>query len=278
MTPLLLDDIIGDPRSLPSLPAVVLELMATMEQPDISIRRLADKISLDQALSAQTLRLANSSFYGMAARVATVEQGITILGLSTLRMLVTTVSMTTTFGRGDNVAFDFERFWKQAIATAICAKSLAPLFEQSAGTAFLAGLLHAIGELIIATRRPVEQAATTAYQHAMDCPQQDAELAVTGIDHRMVGAAVLAHWRFPSAIISAVAHHDNPPPEDRLAVTVHLAHVLAHALDITGDPAEAIPQLSDTAWAVLSLEPTTLGLLLDSVRLEYDSICQVLAR
>ncbi len=277
MTPLLLNDIIGDPRSLPSLPAVVLELMATMEKPDISIRRLADQILLDGALAARTLRLANSSFYGMSARVATVEQGITILGLGTLRMLVTTVSLTTTLGRDDKLAFDYERFWKQAIATAICAKNLAPLFEQAAGTAFLAGLLHAIGELVIATRCPVEHAATVAYRHTMDCPQRDAEVAVTGIDHLAVGAALLEHWRFPPAIISAVARYDNPPRDDGLAVTVHLANVLAHALDITGDAAEAIPQLSDTAWALLSIEPAALSLLLDSVRLEYDSICQVLA-
>ncbi|MFT5532694.1 MAG: HD-like signal output (HDOD) protein [Burkholderiaceae bacterium] len=277
MTPLSLDAIIGDPRSLPSLPAVVLELMASMEQPDVSIRRLADKISLDQALAARTLRLANSSFYGMTTRVATMEQAIAILGLSTVRMLVTAVSMTTAFGRNASATFDFGQFWQRALATAICAKNLASALNQTAGTAFLAGLMHAIGELVVATRYPVEHAAAEAYQRATDCTQRDAEMAVVGVNYAVVGAALLQHWRFPPAIISAVAHHLNPSSDDDLATTVHLANILAHALDIAGDSAEAVPQVSDIAWARCALTPVTLAFMLDNIRLEYDNICQVLA-
>ncbi|EGF31033.1 HDIG domain protein [Oxalobacteraceae bacterium IMCC9480] len=277
MTALRLEALIGDPRDLPSLPALVLELMATLEQANISIGQLADKIMLDQALAARTLRLANSPFYGMTARVVTIEQAITILGMSTVRMLVTAVSMTTAFGRDGDAAFDADRFWRKAIATAICAKNLAPLFDRIPATAFVAGLLHGIGELVIATRCPDDHAAILAYRTAMDCLQRDAELAVLGFQQSAVGAALLQHWRFPPAIISAVAHQDNPPPDDALAVTVHLANILAHALDIIGDIAEAVPQVNDAAWARLSLEPAALSFLLDNTRLEYNSICQVLA-
>ncbi|MEB0136900.1 HDOD domain-containing protein [Actimicrobium sp. CCC2.4] len=277
MTALRLEALIGDPRDLPSLPALVLELMATLDQADIRISQLADKIMLDQALAARTLRLANSPFYGMTARVVTIEQAITILGMSTVRMVVTAISMTTAFGRDSNAAFDADHFWRKAIATAICAKNLAARFDQIPGTAFLAGLLHGIGELVIATRCPDEYAAILAYRSAMDCPQRDAELAVIGFQQSAVGAALLLHWRFPDTIISAIAHHDNPLPDDALAITVHLASVLAHALDLTGDVAEAVPPVSDIAWARLSIEPAALSFLLDNARLEYNSICQALA-
>src|SRR5258708_2076770 len=93
MTILSIADVVKNIRDLPALPAVVIELMNTLDQEDTGINVLAGKLSRDQALTAKTLRLANSSFYGMPSKVTTIQQAIAILGFNSVRTLVTAAAI-----------------------------------------------------------------------------------------------------------------------------------------------------------------------------------------
>ncbi|MBC7455158.1 MAG: HDOD domain-containing protein, partial [Massilia sp.] len=84
-----IEEVVKRLRDLPSLPAVVIELLSTMEQEDIDIHLLGAKIALDQSLTAKTLRLANSSFYGLQSKVISIPQAISVLGFRSIRSLVT---------------------------------------------------------------------------------------------------------------------------------------------------------------------------------------------
>ena len=90
-------DIIARIQQLPALPAVVAELRPTTEQHDLDLHALADKIALDQALTARTLRLANSSFYGLASKVTSIQQAISVLGFHSIRTLGTACAVTASF-------------------------------------------------------------------------------------------------------------------------------------------------------------------------------------
>ncbi|HWJ93547.1 MAG TPA: HDOD domain-containing protein, partial [Telluria sp.] len=96
---------------LPSLPAVVMELLGTIEQEDVDVAVLARKVSHDQALTAKTLRLANSSAYGLAVKVTTVQQAITLLGFQTTRNLITAAALTGCFPNRHCAGFDDTAFW-----------------------------------------------------------------------------------------------------------------------------------------------------------------------
>lgn len=93
MSTLVSSEIIGNIRDLPSLPVVVMELLGSVDKENMDIKTLADKVSRDQALTAKTLRLANSSFYGMPRKVTTISQAISILGFQSVRALITAAAL-----------------------------------------------------------------------------------------------------------------------------------------------------------------------------------------
>jgi HD-like signal output (HDOD) protein len=103
-------------QDLPSLPAVVMELLSSIEQEDIDISVLAKKVSYDQALTAKTLRLANSSTYGLQVKVTTIQQAITFLGFQTTRNLITAAAITGCFPSGRCVGFHDKGFWRHSRA------------------------------------------------------------------------------------------------------------------------------------------------------------------
>lgn len=278
-------DVIIGVRDLPSLPAVVVELLATMEQEDVDTHLLAARITLDQALTAKTLRLANSSFYGLQSKVTTIAQAISVLGFHSIRTLVTACTLTASFAPPRGGEFDFQAFWRHAIASAVCARVLARRLRVNPDTAFTAGLLHDLGTLVLATLFPADYARVTAWQRQHDCTASPAEHAIFGIDHADVGAALAAHWKFPRQIQAAVADHhvrlanDGVAPAD-LTTVVQAANVLAHALDLGGQEHDQVPPLSLAVWRALEAGAEPDGhdwaAVFGEIEQLYHDMCQTL--
>ena len=144
-------DVARNIRDLPALPAVVLELIRTFDDPGADIPTLARMISYDQALAARTLRAANSSFYGLEAKVKTISQAIMVLGFDTVRSLVAAGAVMHALP-GTSACLEPAQFWRHSMATALCARNIARRTRLNPEYAFLAGLLHDIGRLVLATR------------------------------------------------------------------------------------------------------------------------------
>ena len=270
------DGVIKRVRDLPSLPAVVVELMTSVEREDIDTHALAAKITLDQGLTAKTLRLANSSFYGMPSKVTTIHQAISVLGFHSIRTLVTACSVTTAFAPGKDAGFDLEAFWRHSIGSAVCARVLAPYFKLNPDTAFTAGLLHDLGTLVLATCYPGQYGEVGAHRRLHDCLADQAEQAVFGVGHAAVGSALAAHWKFPLAIQRAVAEHHQAGATVTPATVVCLANVLAHALDLSQQEDDQVPPLPLTLWRSLTLNEQDWHAVFDQTELTFHDLCQVL--
>ena len=104
---------------LPSLPQAVLDVMRILGDDDASTSDIADRIERDQALTARTLRIANSAFYGVPGRIGTIRNAIGILGLRTVGTLLTTAAVSARFASAKCPEFQFGMFWRHAIATAL---------------------------------------------------------------------------------------------------------------------------------------------------------------
>jgi HD-like signal output (HDOD) protein len=102
LTPLTLEEVLADVQQLPSLPAVIGELIATLDNENANIDQLADGIAKDQSLAARALRVANSSFFGIQHKVASIHDAIVILGFRAVGSLVTAASITSFFSRQRN--------------------------------------------------------------------------------------------------------------------------------------------------------------------------------
>ncbi len=278
MSTLNVDDVMKGIRSLPALPMVVQELLSSIDQDDVNVADLARKIALDPGLTARSLRLANSSFYGMANQVNTIQEAITILGFRTIRGVVTTAALLGAFATETGTSFKLTAFWRHAIATALCARELAPFFKINPEYAYTCGLLHDVGRLVLVTRFHVEYEATLVYRAQHDCSLLAAEHAVLGMDHAEVGHWLTRHWKFPDAIQQAVASHhqallETITPLGRVLVA---SDAIAHALDLSMDEDDSVPYVPAVFWRNLGVADKELLQIFAKVEKQFEGASLIL--
>jgi putative nucleotidyltransferase with HDIG domain len=273
-----LSDVIKSLGDLPSLPAVVMGLLNTIDQDDIEISVLAKKVAHDQALTAKTLRLANSSSFTKLVKVTTIQHAITYLGFQTVRNLIAAAAVTACFPEGRCVGFNHTAFWRHSIATAACAKILARHLHFNQDYAFTAGLLHDIGRLVLVTLLPKQYAQVIAYRAEHDCYLLDAERTVLGFDHVQAGMALAAHWNFSETLRHGIAGHHAPdaPGAGFLSTIVHIADAIAHALDLSQVADDLTPPLSMVAWNAIALDEETYHHIFRETELQFDEISSAL--
>ena len=273
-----LDNIVRNLEDLPSLPAVVMELLSSIDQEDVDISVLAKKVSHDQALTAKTLRLANCSLYGLQVKVTTIQQAITFLGFQTTRNLITAAAVTGCFPEGRCPGFNDKAFWRHSIATAACCKVLARRVRFNQDYAFTAGLLHDIGRLVLISSFPAAYQQVLDYRSTNDTYVLEAERAVMGVDHVEAGVALAEHWNFSDTMKMAIAYHHDPdaPGAGVLAAIVHVANAIVHALDVAGEEDDLVPAVSSAAWAALGLNQEAYLHVFRETELQFEEITLLL--
>lgn len=278
MTTAMLAPLIKPINGLPTLSVVVVELLSSFESPDASVTAIAEKVSRDQALSAKTLRLANSSFYGLSRKVTTIQQAIAILGFDTVRALVTAASVAEAFKSAARRE-SFKIHWRHGVATAVCARSLARQIGKDQNYAFICGLLHDIGRLVLVAEFEEAFSRVQAYRSEHDCHMLEAERAVFGLDHAAVGLQLAEHWKLPFALQKAISNHHAPQAGEEGGITglLHVADVVVHALDLCKDENELVPDLNDRCWNALALHDSALFDVFHATESEYEEACQILA-
>jgi len=271
-------DLLGGVEDLPSLPAVVMELLGSIEQEDIDIAVLAKKVSSDPALTAKTLRLANSSAYGLQVKATTIQQAMTFLGFQATRNLITAAALTGCFPAGRCPGFNDKAFWRHSIATAACARALARRVRFNADYAFTAGLLHDIGRLVLVTRFPERYQAVLSLRDRNDSELIEAERSLLGVDHVDAGVALAEHWQFSNTMRQAIAFHHTPEETGAgfLATIVHVASAVVHALDLAGNPDERVPRVSSVAWTALGLTEEAWLQVFHETELQYEEMSAIL--
>jgi len=251
--------------ALPALPQALLQALAMLRSDDASAEDCAAPIARDPGMTARALRLANSAFYGMAGRVATVRDAVNMLGRGTLSALLTAAAVTAQFAPGRCPGIDLSAFWRHALATAIAAQALAAETGFDEEVAFTTGLLHDIGRLALAACFPAELAAVQAGGQTGG-PLLDAERAVFGLDHAAVGAMITRHWHFPAAVVTAIAeHHAAATAPPVLVDLVQLADAVAHALEFDA-----------ATCARLALSPAQCQRVVERTEGGIAALCQAL--
>jgi len=278
VTPLTIEKVMGALRQLPSLPVVVLEVLESFERSDVDVDALSRKIAKDQAIAARVLRIANSSFYGLQTRVATVQEAVVVLGFRSVRAMVMSVAATNSFPRGECRGFNHTAFWRHCVGVAMCARTLAQRAQINPEKAFTAGLMHDIGRLVLVTCFPQEYAETLAYRAHHDCTVVIAERDVLGLDHAVVGDALAERWKFSPVLREGIAGHHTPQgyTATSLAGLIHVADLTVHALGLSGEDSELVAPMADVAWNRLGLDWTQFRSVLGEVESGFEEACQTL--
>lgn len=241
---------------LPSPSAVVVDLLHHIDDEDMSSVQLARIIARDQSLVVRLLRIANSPFYGLRGRVDSIADAIAVLGLRAVRSLAAMSGVAGSLAGITPANFDTRLFWRHSIAVALAARALARHQQQPEGVAYVAGLLHDIGSLMLAASFPKHWEAVLAWVAETGSLLNVAEQEVLGSDHALIGGHLAERWHFPAPICAAITGHHRPGDGEAnsLTGTVHVADVLAHALDLVGDPGERVGPLDAACWARLRLD------------------------
>ncbi len=278
VAPITFDDLKGRVKDLPALPAVVMDLIASFGDERISSDDIVAKLSRDPALTAKTLRMANSSFYGMTRQIGSVPDALTILGLRTVRTIVLAAGVTGSFHVPDDIGFNFKAFWRHAVGAALCAQALAPHVRMDSDVAFTVGLLHDIGSIALACTFPDEYAEVLTYQAEHDCLMIEAEEAILGTNHAAMGARIAEHWRFSPVIAEAIEFHHAPAMHHGpgLVGLTHLADAFSHALGLSGHDTEIVPLTPPEIWSAMAPSADVCLGLFEHIESQFEGVCQAL--
>lgn len=258
---------------LPTLPTVVFQLHAALDDENVTTSQVAAIIERDVALTARLLRAANSAAFARGpGQVTTVSAAIQRLGLSQVRSLCLVLAVVQAFGRGRGL--DHEALWAHSAAVGLVAKALwgraglqGPV---NADDLYVAGLLHDVGLLILDQFFAADFDAVTAGRAELDLPLWEHEEDHLGMDHGEIGGLLLGRWGLPAPIVDAVTHHNHPqaaPAAHRnLCRVVQAAESLCQAEPL-GLGAEGPPSPSpEEALAALGFPQSGLPELMAELR------------
>lgn len=204
---------------------------------------LAKIIATDQAITSNIIRIANSTYYGGAYKFDSLPTAITRIGLDQVRILVLGFSMLSKEFVGGFYREECRRLNQHAVACAYLAALLAELTGlKEREDAFMGGLLHDIGKLIIYTALN-EEAQKQKKRAWVDREWNDKDLEVVLTDyHCNAGSFVAAAWKLQSWLREVIRHHHTfhqATDRPQLVALVALANRYCHRLGL-GCPAEEI--------------------------------------
>ncbi len=260
--------VIGAIDSLPSVPELYLELKAALKEEDIDSRNLGAIIQKDIGMTAKILKLVNSSFFGLRRVISDAQEAVAYLGIDTIKTLVLSNSVFEQSKPLRTKLISISDLWHHSMTVAAGAKAIAHaegLGMASQEEAFVGGILHDVGVLILASNFPdtYDKAVELVITEQLMIPTAEQEFF--GVTHAEVGAYLLGLWGLPAPILNIVGLHHRIHLQDESQVTpliaVHAADVLCgiqqqHPLFETGRLDQAAIERAglwdrQEAWAAL---------------------------
>jgi putative nucleotidyltransferase with HDIG domain len=201
-------------NTLPPLSPMVRRLLGTLSNPDedASLSEIATWIEKDTLATGRVLALANSAYYYRAEPTLSVRQAVSRLGLNAIRKLVLSMFMGGFWSRIPMPAqWSTSRFNAHSIATAVLSEMIASMVSvENMESAFLAGLFHDVGQIVIAVSLRNDPDALARLEAADDGAREQLELELVGFSHPELSAAILRTWSLPTSIEKAVRFHEAP--------------------------------------------------------------------
>ncbi len=216
--------------SFPVLPGTVTKLMSVTDDPESSVQDVVDIILVDPSLCLTVLKIANSALYGRPKKVDSIKMAVSILGFNEVQGIALTKALINSFSRlGKQQQEIIDKFWKHSFVCGMVARLIAQELHVSAETAFMGGIIHDIGKLIMLEIFIEDYAFEwmTGYSHE---EMRHDELEMFSFTHDVVGGQLLKKWLFPENLITAVAYHHSPEEatkEKNVAHIIQLADLLS---------------------------------------------------
>ncbi|HOJ14777.1 MAG TPA: HDOD domain-containing protein [Deltaproteobacteria bacterium] len=284
------ESLIARVHHLKTFSSVVMEIERLVSREDASLRDIAAVIEKDPPTAAAVLRLANSSYYGLAQKVGSVTTALSVLGLHTVRGLVGMAAVVRAFAGATFTLVKPELLWLHSLGCAASARVLAG--EAGRGMqeeAFMAGLLHDIGLIVLleAAEEDMVRVKEALASGAFDS-QAEAEREAIGFSHAEVGAALASRWHFPEPLVHAIRYHHSAqaceararknlpasvdPHRGMLGVFVFIADQLAKAMAMGDTVDPLVSPIPEGLWTLTGIPVEALGRVMEEADELYEDL------
>ena len=262
-----LESLMQQGRDLPALPKVVMQILEVTGRGETSAKILAQVASQDPMFAARMLRMANSAYYGLPRSVGTLTEAVMMLGNHTLRNLAVVAAAHDTLCMGiPGYALEDNELWRHSIACAITASYLADVVQYpDKEEAFVAGLLHDVGKVILGRHLETYYAEIQAGLDTPACEFVTLERQIFGFDHAELGGHIALHWNLPKTLAQAIAQHQQPEKNGRITPLAALTHA-----------ANAVCLLAGIGLGIDGLRARICGAAFQSLKLEERDVLQTL--
>ena len=265
---------------LPTMPEVLVKLNEVMADPDTSATDVAKVVAADPAVSTNILRIVNSAYYGLQVRVSSVSLAISVMGFNMTKKVALKAAVFSAFmkRRGKIQHFDPSAFWKHAVYAGVAARVLAESSDQFGDMhpedAYIAGLLHDIGKIIMmekSARQYLEMLRKSVQQGRAEF---EAELEDFGFTHADVGSVLAIKWSLPEDLAIAIRYHHAPardPFHRSLSSLIHLADQLAWRAQMPSTVGTMAAPLDHDVYDQIGLSPEQVEELLPRIHEDFSA-------
>jgi HD-like signal output (HDOD) protein len=210
---------------VPALSPTATQLLGRLARRNCEVRELAVLIERDPLLSAQILAIANSAAFGRAQQISSIQHAIAMIGLGSVRKFALARSISNLFGRRKIApSFSITRFNLHSVATGMFLELLAECISlEDQEDAFLAGLFHDVGKLVIAVAMPEQYEAILVTAALTGESILESERRILQTDHTELSALAVDYWGLSESIRSAAAYHHEPDESPAVLGKISLA-------------------------------------------------------
>ncbi|MCJ2164765.1 MULTISPECIES: response regulator [unclassified Pseudodesulfovibrio] len=234
-------DILTDPKmqslateleTLPVIPKVFQDVETELKLPEPSIERIANLISSDVGMVAKILKLVNSPYFGLPSSIDSIFQAITLLGLETIKALILSTHLFSMYDHNKLPNFSLTLLWEHSFRVSTIAKLIAECEKAKKSTvteARMAGLLHDIGKLILASSFPEKYAEVIRKATQSKISLCQSEMEVFGTTHAQIGAYLMGLWGMSGEVVRGIGlHHKHTQYDMSVPMFLSVANTIDH--------------------------------------------------
>ncbi len=267
-------DQISTLKNLPTLPHILLKLIQACNRTKGGLEEVARIIEKDPSLSSRILRLVNSAYYGLPRKIKSMQNAVTLLGTNAIKNVAISASIYETFKVNGNSTLNLKLYWWHSLRCGVIAKLISEKINyNNPDEAFLAGLLHDIGRLVLWVNFKKE------YKGLLDMYGKRPDLLLAGeirlgVTHCEVGAWLLNKWKLPSLMADAVFYHHESL--ERIKDSFPLVKVIYLANMLSQFPAEEQHRDPDSAKEILGLSENDIKTICSKADDELEEVAKSL--
>jgi HD-like signal output (HDOD) protein len=228
------EEMISSLGTLPSLPSTYQQMITALQSDSATVKDIGRIVAQDIGMSAKILQMVNSAFFGLPQQIASPEHAVTLLGIETVTNLALSAGVFTQLDTDLIAEFQLEQLWQHSMLVSGLVQRLcqaAGMDQQTSQIPILAGLMHDLGKLLLATQDSAEYRRIKQQSERDNVPMYEVESESLWCNHATIGAYLLGLWGLPFSAVEAVALHHSAEQQSRErldCLTLYAANLLVN--------------------------------------------------